>query len=132
MKKRLSAYKYRDDIKFIATKDKNIQAAITAAAYAAVLPFNTTGDVIAALNAMRSEVPVIATKQSSIHEVAGDAAIYAENEIKDIGDKMIQLYTNEDIRSGLIEKGKEWVKGFTHEKASELLWQSILKAYKMI
>lgn len=130
--KALSAYKYRNDVRFIVTKDKNIQAAITAVAYAAVLPFNTSKDVIAALNAMRSGVPVITTKNSSVKEVAGDAAVYAENEIKDIGDKMIQLYTNEDFRSDLIEKGKDRVKLFTHEKAAELLWQSIIKAYKMI
>ena len=128
--KTLSAYKYRNDIRFIGTKDKNIQAEITAAAYAAVLPFNTSGDVIAALNAMQSGVPVIATKNSSVNEVAGDAALYAENEIKDIGDKMIHLYTNEDFRFGLVDKGKDRVKGFTHEKAAALLWQSIIKAYK--
>jgi len=116
----------------LARKDKSIQAAITATAYAAVFPFNTSKDVIAALNAMQSGVPVITTKNSPVNEVAGDAAVYAENEIKDIGDKMIQLYTNEDFRSGLIEKGKDRVKLFTHEKAAELLWQSIIKAYKMI
>ena len=132
VEKKLSAYKYRDDIKFIATKDKSIQAAITAAAYTAVLPFNTTDNMIAALNAMKAGVPVITTKNSTVKEVAGDAAVYAENEIKDIGDKLIQLYTNEDFRSGLIEKGKDRVKAFTHNKASELLWQSIIGAYKMI
>lgn len=130
--KTLFAYKYRNDIKFIATKDKNIRAAITAAAYAAILPFNASEDLIAALNGMRSGVPVITTRLSSVSEVAGDAAVYAENDIKDIGDKMIQLYTNENFRSGLIEKGKERVQGFTHEKASELFWDSIIKTYKMI
>ena len=130
--KTLSAYKYRNDVAFIATKDKNIQAAITGSAYAVVLPFNTNEDMIAALNAMRSAVPVITIKSSVINEVAGDAALYAENEIKDIGEKMIQLYTNENFRSALIEKGRERVKGFTHEKAAEVLWQSIIKDYKMI
>ena len=130
--KTLSAYKYRDDVNFIGTKDKNIQAAITAAAYAVVLPFNTNEDMIAALNAMRAAVPVITTKDSAINEIACDAALYADNDIKDIGDKMIQLYTNENFRSGLIEKGKEKAKEFTHEKAAEFLSQSIINDYKMI
>lgn len=130
--KPLSSYKYRNDVALIATKDKNIQAAITGSAYAVVLPFNTKDDMIAALNAMRSAVPVITTKSSAVREIAGDAALYAENEVKDIGEKMIQLYTNENFRSALIEKGRERVKGFTHEKAAEFLWQSIIKAYKMI
>ena len=125
--KTLFAYKYRNDIKFIGTRDKDIRAAITAAAYAAVIPFNASEDLIAALNVMRSGVPLITTRFSSVNEVAGDAAVYAENDSKDIGDKMIQLYTDENFRSGLIGKGKERVKGFTHEKASEFLWHCIIK-----
>ena len=81
-----------------------------------VLPFNTNDDVIAALNAMRSGVPVIATRNSAVHEIAGDAASYAEKEIKDIGEKMIQLYTNEDFRFELIEKGKDRVKDLLRKK----------------
>ena len=81
---------------------------ITASAYAVVLPFNTNEDIIAALNAMRSGVPVIAVKNSIINEVAGDAALYAETETtKDIGEKMIQVYTDENYRFKLIEKGKQ-------------------------
>ena len=130
--KTLFAYKYRNDIKFVGTKDKNKRAAITAAAYAAVFPFNRSGDMLAAMNVMRSGVPVIATKLSSINEVANDGAVYAENTTKEFGEKMIQLYTNEDLRFGLIEKGTERVEEFTHEKAAELLWETILNRYKMI
>ena len=130
IEKILSAYKYRNDVKFIGTKDKNIKAVITAAAYAAVLPFNANEDIIAALNAMKSGVPVITTKSSAINEIAGETALYADKEIKDIGEKMMQLYTNENLRSERIEKGIEKVKGLTCEKVAESLWQSILQAYK--
>jgi glycosyltransferase involved in cell wall biosynthesis len=130
MEKTLSDYKYRNDVKFIGTKDRKIRAVITAAAYAAVLPFNTNEVSIAALNAMRSGVPVITTKFSAINEVAGDAALCADKEIKDIGEKMMLLYTNEDLRSEMIEKGTQKIKGFTHEKAAESLWRSIIQAYK--
>jgi glycosyltransferase involved in cell wall biosynthesis len=124
----LAGYKYRNDVKFIDTNDKQEQVLITASAYAVVLPFNTDKDLIAALNTMRSGVPVIAVKDSVVNEVAEDAALYAETETtKDIGDKMIQVYTDENYRFKLIEKGKQVAATYTDEKAAEILWQSILK-----
>jgi glycosyltransferase involved in cell wall biosynthesis len=126
--KSLAGYKYRRDVKFIDTNDKYEQVLITASAYAVVLPFNTDEDLIAALNTMRSGVPVIAAKNSVVNEVAGDAALYAETATAtDIGEKMIQVYTNENYRFKLIEKGKQVAATYTNEKAAEILWQSILK-----
>jgi hypothetical protein len=102
---------------------------IVASGYAVVLPFNTNEDMIAALNATRSGVPVIAVKNSIINEVFGNAVLYSETEAtKDIGEKMMQVYTNENYRTGLIEKGKQVAGEYTSEKAAELLWQSIINA----
>jgi len=129
-KQTLSAYKYRNDVKLIGAKDQKIRAAITTAAYAVVLPFNSNEDIIAALNAMRSGVPLIATKNSGVNEVADDAAVYAEMDIKDIGEKMMQLYRNESFRSMLIQKGRERIREYTHEKAAESLGQAIRRPIK--
>ena len=127
--KSLGGYKYRDDVRFIDIKDKPGEALIIASAYAVVLPFNTNEDMIAALNATRSGVPVIAIKGSIINEVFEDAALYSETEAtKDIGEKMIQVYTDENYRTRLIEKGKQGAGVYTSEKAARLLWQSIIKA----
>jgi glycosyltransferase involved in cell wall biosynthesis len=125
--KSLSSYKYRSDVKFIGKK--NDPAMITASAYAILLPFNTNEDMIAALNSMESGVPVIATKNSAISEMAGDAVLYAEKG-SDIGDKMMQLYKDENYRSLLIEKGKSLAATFTQEKTAEQLWQSIVKCLR--
>ena len=126
--KSLVSYKYRNDVKFIDTNDKREQVSITASAYAVVLPFNTNENLIVTLNTMRSGVPVIAVKNSVVNEVAEDAAIYAEAETtKDIGEKMIQVYTDESYRFKLIEKGKQVAATYTVEKAVQILWQSILK-----
>ena len=123
--KSLSSYKYRSDVKFIGKK--NDPARITASAYAVVLPFNTNEDLIAALNSMQSGVPVIATKNSVISEMAGDAVLSAQKGVNDIGDKMMLLYKDENYRSSLIEKGKLLAATFTQEKTAEMLWQSIMK-----
>lgn len=126
--KSLEGYKYRSDVRIIDIKDKSEEALIIASAYAAVLPFNTNEDMEAALNAARSGVPVIAVKNSIVSEVFGEAALYSETETtKDIGEKMMQVYTDENYRARLIEKGKQVAGAYTSEKAAELLWQSIIK-----
>jgi hypothetical protein len=126
--KSLQSYKYRNDVWFIDTKDKKEKALVIASAYATVLPFNVYEDMIAALNAARSGVPVITVKDSIIMEVFGDTALYSESKAtKFIGEKMMQAYTDENYRTRLIEKGKQVAGEYTSEKAAELLWQSIIK-----
>ena len=126
--KSLSSYKYRSDVKFIGKKHD--PAKITASAYGVVLPYDTNEDMIAALNSMQSGVPVIAAKNSVISEMAGDAVLYAEKAVNDIGDKMMQLYKDENYRSRLIEKGQSLAATFTEEKTAEQLWQSIIKCLR--
>ena len=127
--KTLSNYKYRSDVKIIQAKNKSDEAKIIAAAYAVILPFNTNEDMFAALHAMQAGVPVIAETDSVVNEIANDAAVYAESEVtKDIGDKMIMVYTNENYRSELINKGKTIAATFTPERSTDILWQSIMKA----
>jgi len=126
--KNLADYKYRNEVRFIDPKEKKDHVLLTGSAYAIVLPFSANENIIAALNAMRSGVPVIAVKNSVVNEVAGDAGLYAETaSIKDIGEKMMQIYKDEDHRSELIEKGKQAVSAYTDEKAAELFGESILK-----
>lgn len=126
--KSIENYKYRNDVAIINPKNVEDAATITSAAYALALPFDSVGNITIALNAMISAVPVIGTKNSSISEIAGDAVIYAEPDIKDIGERMMQLYKDETLRSQLIKKGKELVKNFTEERSAGQLWQSISKA----
>ena len=126
--KSLVGYKYRTDVKFVDTNDKRQHVLITASAYAVILPFNANENMIAALNAMRAGVPVIAVKNSVVNELAEEASLFAETAaVKDIGEKMMQVYTNENYRFKLIEKGKETAATYTDKKATEILWQSILK-----
>jgi glycosyltransferase involved in cell wall biosynthesis len=128
IEKSIESYKYRSDVILIRSTNIEEKAQITATAYTLVLPFNTIEDITTALKAMQSGVPVITTKDSSINEVAGNAVLYSENEIRDTGEKMMQLYKDENLRNTLIEKGKEVSKNFTQEKSSDHLWQCIMEA----
>ncbi len=128
IKEKIANYKYRNDVAFIEPNPIEEAAAITAAAYALVFPIITSEDTSSVLHAMNSAVPVITINHSSINEMAGDAAMYAEDDIKDMGEKMMHLYKDETLRFQLIEKGKERVKNFTIERSASQLWRSVINA----
>ena len=128
LEKSIENYKYRNDVAIVRPGSIEEKAAIIAAAYALILPFNTVEDIPIALDAAQSGVPVITHRDSSISEIAGEAVLYCDKEIKDVGEKMMQLYKDEMLRSQLIEKGATLAKNFTIEKSADQLWQSIMKA----
>lgn len=125
----LKNYKYRNEVKLLGYLPKEDLAAITASAYAMVYPSYFEGFGVPPLEAMRCEVPVIASNVASIPEICGDAAIYIDPEnIEDIAEKLMLLYKDEALRSALIAKGKSQSNNFSWDKTTELLWHSIIKA----
>ena len=72
------------------------------------------------LEAMSCGCPVIASKTSSMPEVAGDAAILVNPyEEKEISDAMYKVLTNDKLKRSLIKKGLKRVKKFSWEKTAE-------------
>jgi len=66
------------------------------------------------LEAMACGAPVITSNNSSIPEVAGDAAIMVDPEnIDQISDEIIRVLSDESLREGLIERGKKRARLFT-------------------
>jgi glycosyltransferase involved in cell wall biosynthesis len=94
-----------------------------------VYPSLFEGFGVPVLEAMRCEVPVITSANSSMQEITHDAALYCDpSNYNDIADKMMLLYKDENLRKKLIQKGKEVIDQFNWERTAEILWQSILKA----
>jgi len=125
--KEIENYKYRNDIVIVKPASTREHALLIAAAYALVLPFNSVNDMSTVLNAMNAAVPIITIKDSPVSEVSGEAGLYAENEIKDIGEKMMLLYKDETLRTNLIQKGIEIAKNFSKETSVNQLKVSIMK-----
>lgn len=72
------------------------------------------------LEAMACGCPVVASKETSLPEVCGDAAYYVDPyDINSIAEGMHVVLTDEKIRSRLIEKGLERAKLFTWEKSAK-------------
>ena len=124
----LRLYKFKSEVNVFDNTGKQLLLAITGAAYAVVYPFGSTGYAFG-VNAMKSNVPVITSKENEAPEILGEAALYVDpHDIKDIADKMMLIYKDENLRKQLIENGKEQVKKYTWERSAEQLWHTIQKA----
>jgi glycosyltransferase involved in cell wall biosynthesis len=125
----LKTYKYRDDVIMTGYVDENELVKIIGASYGLVYPSLLEGFGVPVLEAMQCAVPVITSTNSSMQEVAKDAALYAEaDNHADIAEKMMLLYKDETLRKELIQKGRKVSKEYTWEKTADLLWHCILKA----
>jgi glycosyltransferase involved in cell wall biosynthesis len=102
---------------------------VLGSAYAMVYPSLFEGFGLPVPEAMRCEVPVITSANSSMQEIAGAAALYCDpSDFNDIADKMMLLYKDENLRRKLIRQGKEVAVAFTWDRSAKALWQTILKA----
>jgi glycosyltransferase involved in cell wall biosynthesis len=125
----LKKYKYRDEVIMPGYLSEDELVKITGSAYALVYPSLLEGFGVPVLEAMKCNVPVITSSHSSMQEIAGDAALYADaSNVEDIAEKMMQIYKDESLRKELIEKGKIIAGQYSWQRTAELLWQSILKA----
>ena len=124
----LKTYKYRDDIVLTGYLPEEKLAKTIGSAYALLYPSLWEGFGVPVLEAMRCHVPVITSANSSMQEIAVDAALYVNpGDHKDIAEKMMLLYKDENLRRQLLEKGKKISDQFSWEKSAELLWQSMMK-----
>jgi glycosyltransferase involved in cell wall biosynthesis len=125
----LKSYKYRNDVVLTGYLPAEELARLTGAAYAMLYVSLWEGFGVPVLEAMRCGVPVLTSVNSSMQEIAGDAALYADaSDYNDIADKMMRLYKDERLRAELIVKGEQAEKKFTWEKTAELMWGMIMKA----
>jgi glycosyltransferase involved in cell wall biosynthesis len=128
---KLKTYKYRQDVVLLDYVDDEALAAITASAYAAVYPSYFEGFGVPNLEAMQSGVPVVTADVSSMPEVCGDAALYANpNDANAIAQQMMLLYKDENLRSRLITQGLARAQQFNWDDCAQILWQVIEQTAK--
>ncbi|NOT52132.1 MAG: glycosyltransferase family 4 protein [Chitinophagaceae bacterium] len=124
----LNSYKYRNDVVITGYVAEEELVKIIGSAYGMIYPSFLEGFGVPVLEAMQCSVPVITSINSSMQEIAKEAALYVNPEDhNDIADKMMLLYKDETLKKELVEKGKIVSKEYSWDRTSDLLWQSILK-----
>jgi glycosyltransferase involved in cell wall biosynthesis len=80
------------------------------------------------VEAMKCDIPIIASNVTSLPEIAGDAAIYVSPESPgSIRDGMIRIVKKKGLRQELIARGRERRLMFSWDHTAERLWNSIEK-----
>lgn len=120
--KQLQLYKYRNDVVVTGyLADEHMQS-LMAGAYAFIYPSYWEGFGLPVLEAMQSGVPVITSSNSSMPEVAGEAALYNEPaDAEGWGKAMGLLYKDENLRSRLIIGGLERSRMFSWRESAATL-----------
>ncbi|MEH1829641.1 MAG: glycosyltransferase family 1 protein [Nostoc sp.] len=94
-----------------------------------VYPSHYEGFGLPVLEAMMLGVPVISSNTSSIPEVTGDAAILVDpNNPIQLGEAILKVISNSQLRQELIDKGKSRAKLFSWERTAK----ETLNAYRTI
>lgn len=121
---------FKNDIEFLGYVSDAALPRLTGAALALVYVSLFEGFGVPLLEAMHSEVPVITSNVSSMPEVAGEAGLLIDPyEVGAIAKAMQTLYEQPNLRQQLIEKGKIQRKKFTWQRAAEVVWENILRAF---
>ena len=125
---KLKTYKYRDDVVLTGYVNDEELSRILGSAYAMLYPSLFEGFGVPVLEAMHCDVPVITSINSSMQEIAQEAALYCDpSDYNSIADKMMLLYKDENLRKKLIIKGKEIFPKYSWDATAEAIWQNILK-----
>ncbi len=88
-------------------------------ASAFVFPSFWEGFGIPLLEAMASELPVVASRSSALHEIAQDAALYIDPyDPEDIATKIMDVLKDKDLRNKLVSAGSRRAGFFSWDKAA--------------
>ncbi len=125
----LSTYKYRNDVVLTGYVDLETLVGLTGSAYALVYPSFYEGFGVPVLESMQAGVPVITSSDTSMEEIAGSAALYADpKDPASIAEQMNRLYIDEALRRRQIEAGKPVAARFQWSATAERVWDCMLKA----
>jgi len=123
-----SSMEHSEDVIFLGRLSPDKLGEVIASACALTFVPFFEGFGIPLVEAMNCEIPILASNATSLPEIAGDAALYANpNSIDSIAEAMIKLVNDDNLRKNLIEKGQLQKQNFTWDKTADRLWKSIEK-----
>ncbi len=104
--KLLETYKYKEDVIVLGYLPNEALYKIMASAYALIYPSLYEGFGVPIIEAMRCDVPVIASHNSGMIEASGGAALPIDpTDFTTIGNQLRLVYKDEQLRNQLIKNG---------------------------
>ena len=129
IKTAIDDFPFKDRLVYLGSVDAALLPDLMGASFAVVYPSLFEGFGIPILEAMCCDVPVITSNTSSMPEVGGDAALYADPLMPDhIADQMNRLHAEPGLREQLVANGREQRVKFSWKKVAEQLYRAIEKA----
>ncbi|UPT67475.1 MAG: glycosyltransferase family 4 protein [Sphingobacteriales bacterium JAD_PAG50586_3] len=122
---------HKGDVIFLGrVSNQQLQQLLGAALCLTYVPF-FEGFGIPILEGMNADVPVITSNITSMPEVGGNAVLLADPfNPESIKDQMVRIASDEGLRIGLIEKGRQRRQDFSWNRTAGLLWDSVEKSLK--
>ncbi len=118
---------YKDDVIMAGRLYGEELRALVASARALLLVSHFEGFGIPIIEAMKCEVPVIASNVTSMPEVAGGAALLVNpSSVDEIANAMQEIAGNKALREQLVALGKVRALDFSWDKTAGLLWDSMM------
>ncbi|MFW6218797.1 MAG: glycosyltransferase family 4 protein [Bacteroidota bacterium] len=128
IKETYSSMTHKDDVIFTGRMEPDELITVLGSARALVFIPLFEGFGIPVVEAMYCGVPVVVSNATSLPEVAGDAAIYADPyQIDSIANGIKKICVDEKLRNELIEKGKDAREKFSWDQTAKSLWYCIEK-----
>lgn len=124
-----NAMQYASEVVFTSRLPLEEVNRIASASIACVFVSLFEGFGIPPLEAFRSHTAAIISNTTSLPEVGGEAAVYADPySVESIEQAMENIYNNPELRQNCIAKGILQADKFSWDKTAEKLWNSITKA----
>jgi glycosyltransferase involved in cell wall biosynthesis len=128
MESSLQSMRFREDVIFTGRVSEDDLQLLLGGAFASLYVSTFEGFGIPIVEAFQADVPVITSSITAMPEVAGDAALLIDPfSVDSIADAMCTLLHDDLQRGQMMEKGRLQARGFTWQRTSELLWQSLMK-----
>ncbi len=132
IEKVFSMMKYKEEVIFTGRLNQETLSLVMGSAVALTFLPLFEGFGIPVVEAMYCNIPILASNVTSVPEIAGDAALYADPLVIDeITKQMLIIVRDDNLRKELIEKGKERQKKYNWDQTAEGLWNSVETVLEM-
>ena len=126
IKKTLFGMKFKEEVIFTGRLHPATLRLVMGSAVALTFLPLFEGFGIPLVEAMYCNIPILASNVTSVPEIAGDAALYADPfQVNTITEQMLNIIKNDNLRKELIEKGKIQRQKYSWDKTADGLWQNV-------